>query len=289
MNHLCTVSDINFLAKGLSMYDSILETTKSKFILHYLCIDDESYDKLKKLNIKNLEIYSVSDFLKKDTTLKKLSLWDYRYFCWSLASYFSNFLQNTKNISIMYIDSDIFFHQDIELIYQDISEKSIGMFRHRQFGLNQNRPEGFYNVGVLFFKNNDCGKKILNWWSDAVLNMKYPELSTCGDQKYLDYFSNLCENKEIFIDGNIGHGAPWHWQIYDLENYSKDGTIIWEGKIQNLVFTHFSQFQLLDSGYVPSTMHHIYTPMENYSKNIELKKIYDLYYNKLLETKEKYL
>lgn len=65
---------------------------------------------LKKINNDRLVIYNVNDLLENDEELKNLKNSDYRYFCWSLASYFSNYLL-TKNIwdSITYVDSDIYF------------------------------------------------------------------------------------------------------------------------------------------------------------------------------------
>ena len=114
-----------------------------------------------------------------------------------------------------------------------------------QAGHFGNKPHpngnGWFNVGVVHFKNSDVGKELLSWWADAVLHKKYPELATCGDQKYLDAFLEHAEN--IFIDGNIGHGAPWHWQLYDYSSYFEDGCITWKGEKQKLIFSHFSDFE----------------------------------------------
>ena len=287
MINLCTVSDINFLIKGLTLYESIISHNKD-CILHYLCIDDESYSKLLDLKIKNLKAYNVKDLLSKDNNLKSLKSWDYRYFCWSLASYFSNFLLETNDFDVTYIDSDIFFHQDIKILLDEIGTNEIGIFRHRQFPLSNERPEGFYNVGVVHFKNKEYGRSILKWWSDAVLHMKYPHLSTCGDQKYLDEFPKMCPQENIFIDGNIGHGAPWQWQLYDFSSYTTDGCITWGDKKQKLLFSHFSQFVMEENTYIPSTQHHIYTPLNSYAVIPGLKNIYDDYYNKLKNIKIKY-
>ena len=287
MKHLATVSDKNFLIKGLTLYESLI-AKNNDFILHYLLIDQEVYENCKKLENENLKFYSASELIKKDTALNLLKEKSYKYFCWSLASYFSNYLLENNDFDITYIDSDIFFHQDIKILMDEIGDNQIGIFRHRQFPLNFNRPEGFYNVGVVHFKNKEHGKSVLKWWSDAVLHMKYPHLSTCGDQKYLDEFPNMCPRDYIFIDGNIGHGAPWQWQLYDFSDYENDGTIIWDGNKQKLSFSHFSQFVFNEDSYIPSTQHHMYTPLSSYKEISGLKLIYDDYYNKLKEIKVKY-
>ena len=78
------------------------------------------------------------------------------------------------------------------------------------------------------------------------------------------------------------------WQLYDLRKYEEDGTINWEGEVQKLIFTHFSQFVYRDDGYVPTTMHWQYTPEQHYTVRPDLKFIYDEYYLKVREAKEKY-
>jgi len=288
MINICTVSDINYLIKGLTLYDSLIEFS-SDFKLHYLCIDDASFNELKKHETESLIPYNINDLLASDAVLSQLRDRNYKYFCWSLASYFTNYLMKQKIGDITYIDSDILMHDDIQTILTAIGDREIGIFRHRQFPLNTPRPEGFYNVGITHFKaDGDVAKHILNWWADAVLNQKYPHLSTCGDQKYLDEFPNMCPDDLIFIDGDIGHGAPWQWQLFDFSDFEKDGSIIWEGRKQKLIFSHFSQFVMGENSYQPTTMHFPYTPLSDYSSRKELKLIYDNYYNKLKQTKIKY-
>jgi hypothetical protein len=288
MIDICTTSDTNYLIKGLTLYESLLIFTKN-FRLHYLCIDELSYNKLIQYSSDTLIVYNIHNLLVNDSKLELLKNTDYRYFCWSLASYFTNYLMKNKIVDeITYIDSDILFYDDLRVILNAIDFKEVGLFRHRQFDLTSNRPEGWFNVGVLHFKRGDVGQDLLNWWADAVLNQKYPHLATCGDQKYLDQLLSMVPEDTIFIDGNIGHGAPWLWQLYDLSTYVNDGCITWGDKKQKLVFTHFSQFVMCDVTYIPSTQHHIYTPIANYNTVFGLKIIYDDYYNRLIKIKLKY-
>jgi len=273
--NMCTISDKNYLSQGIALYESLLATSKD-FTLHYLCLDNTTYEKLSKIE-KNIKVYHIDDLIKNDNKLLKLKNSDYSYFCFALASYFSEKLINGFE-SITYIDSDIYFHKNIDIVFEEIGNRDVGIFRHRQFPLDNPKPEGYFNVGVVHFKNTAKGKETLSWWTDAVMNKKYPMLATCGDQKYLDYFPEICKN--IYIDENIGHGAPWQWQMYDILS---NGNIIWEGNEQPLVFTHFSKFKINETGYDPSTMHHCYTPEEMYKENKNLNLIYENYYNHIKE------
>jgi len=274
MKHLCTVSDINYLHQGLALYNSLKESS-TNFKLHYLCLCDTSYDVISKIDNENIQAYHIKHLLTADEKLQSIRNSDYSYFCWLLSSYFCNMLL-PKFDNIMYIDSDIYFHKDIQIVYDEIGDRDVGIFRHRMFPLHIERGEGKYNVGVIYFKNSEDGNKTLSWWADAVLNKKYPELATCGDQKYLDNFPTICSN--IYIDKNIGHGAPWQWQVYELLG---NGKLIWEGQEQDLVFTHFASFKLTQSGYIPTMQHRCYTAANEYENNKYLKAIYDEYYLKI--------
>lgn len=285
MIHLTTVSDYNYLTKGIALYESLLNTSDD-FVLHYLCVDDKTYDKLIECDFDKLIVYNINDLLNDDKSLMKLKDSDYRYFCWSLASYFTNNLMIKLDSPLIYIDSDIYFHKSIDELYSLMKLESIGLFKHRQF--NTERPEGAYNVGVCYFNNDINGKAILNWWADAVLHKKYPELATCGDQKYLDNFTKLCPEDLFFDESEVGHGAPWLWQLYDYSKFNENGNIIWNGVEQKLYFTHFSQFIYNENDYIPSGMHHMYTSLSMYKEIPALKSIYDEYYNKLKNIVEKY-
>lgn len=284
MINLTTVSDYSYLTKGLTLYESLLKTSDG-FILHYLCIDDESYNKLITHECDSLRVYNVNDLVNADESLMNLKNSEYRYFCWSLASYFTQYLMVKLDTPLIYIDSDIYFHQNINELYELMKPKSIGIFKHRQF--TTERPEGAYNVGVCYFNNDIVGKHILNWWSNSVLYKKHPQLATCGDQKYLDAFPTMCPDDLFFNETEIGHGAPWLWQLYDYSKYG-EGNIIWNGVEQKLYFTHFSQFVYNENTYTPSAMHHIYTSLNMYNEIPVLKMIYDEYYNELKKTITKY-
>jgi hypothetical protein len=283
--NICTLSDFNFLAKGLSLYDSLVKYNKD-LVLHYLCTDSKSYDKLKDYECETLKVY-IDEFSNPD--LDSLKQEDPEYYFYCLSSYFSYFIMKSKDCDVTYVDSDIIFYDGIQIILNEIGEKDVGIFRHRQYPFNFPNNNGFFNVGVVHFKNTELGNNILNWWSDAVLHRKYPELATCGDQKYLDAFLGIPE-ENLFIDGNIGHGAPWQWQLYDYSEYFNDGSIIWNGEKQKLLFSHFSNFDynLEKDEFTPAVRHSPYTPQNLYKEIKELGHIHQEYFTNIKKTIAKY-
>lgn len=287
--NVVTLSDYNYLPKGLALYDSLIKTG-SEFTLHYLCLDEKTLGKFSELNLENIIVYSAKDLASSDETLNQIRETDYWFFCMASASYFMNYLMNSGIEELTYVDSDIYFHQSINSLIEAFGDRQVAIFRHRQFPLDAPRPEGFYNVGVVHFKKGKFGSKILNWWSDAVLNRKFPELATCGDQKYLDRFPEMCPEDMIYLDGDVGHGAPWQWQMLDLSSLLIDGTIVFEGRRQKYFFSHFSQFSydLSKNNYIPATMHHIYVSLDKYQSNADLKNLYDNYFSSVKEAITKY-
>jgi len=289
MIDICTVADSRYFLQGLTLFESIKDKASVPFKFHFLCINEEDY-----LNHKDkhegIIFYNAKDFLSRSKILNNHYQEKYNYFCWTLASFFSYYLLKYENTnSITYVDSDMYFYKDINLLYEKIKNKDCAIFRHRQFSLNENRIEGLYNVGVVYFNNTPKGLEVLGWWADAVLNKKYPELATCGDQKYLDAFSQIVGPENIFIDGDIGHGAPWMWQLYDLSELN-DGYITWNGVKQEYYFSHFSQFNynIENNTFKHSTMHECYTNNNQLFLNPVLDKHHKDYFDNIKQTKIKY-
>lgn len=266
IKHICTVSDKKYIQQGLGLLHS-LKKSSVKYQVHYLCLDSETVDRMSKE--PNVITYTpehiLPEFLKTD----------YKYYACSGAALFSYYLLKNNPIdSILYCDVDIFFHRDVSELYTSLFGSNVGIFRHRCFTPSMNRSEGMYNVGVVYF--NRKGFEISEWWADAVTYKKYKPLSTCYDQKYLDAFPILTDK---LCDDCVGHAAPWNWYLYDLSQLD-DHKIFYNGVWQNLIFTHFSQFKIVDSDtYIASTAHQSYTRNDKIFEEPPLKRLYNNYFN----------
>lgn len=286
MKHITALSDSKYLLYGIALLESLKNTSSIPITVHYFCIDQSCYDILTRMSLPNVAVYHPSTlFNDQNKQLCHLKNTNFQYLCWSLASVFTNYIMQTANCdSVTYIDSDIYFHMDIAMLFAKFGEKDCGIFRHRFLEDYQESPYGKYNVGVVYFKKSTLGQEVLRWWADAVLYKKYPEYATCGDQRYLDLFPRLCGKENIYIDEGIGHGAPWNWLVYDLSKISS-GTITWRTQVQPLVFTHFSKFVYdLQKNTFQCTDVNIYHPYTNYNKIYENKPLYELheqYFNSL--------
>jgi len=257
MRNYCTLSDIRYLHYGLALHDSLLRHSEP-FILYYLCLDSETYEKLSDLGVPEIVPISLEEIMEQRKELKKASTLAPSYealnvaqqtnadatqlqFFWSLTPYFTWYIFNSKDLdNILYIDSDIYFFSSLEPIFREVKNKSIGIVRHRT---PYNAAVGEFNVGIVYFKNTLKGHQCLDWWKECLLNPKnefYSSHGMCGDQKYLELFPALFGDENVcVIDDTVGHIAPWNfaYQTYDNEG------LTWRDKKQPLTYSHFSNFK----------------------------------------------
>lgn len=280
--HINILCDYNYINYAVALIYSIKMNSSLHIILNFLCLDEATYDIISNLNF-TIHCFKESDILH-NTQLIYLKNTDRTYYIYTLSSYFTNYimLNNDDCDSVMYIDADIYFHKDIQYLYDAFQDTDVGIFRHRFENDDIMTGAGKFNVGVVYFKKSKKGKQVLDWWTDAVLYRKYAErgLNTMGDQKYLDEFPVLCNENEIFIDGDVGHGAPWNWNDYDLSNIH-NYEIAYKSQKQMLIFTHFSKFICDFEKNTYNANWHGYYPLTNNGKiynNKNLKKIHDEYF-----------
>ena len=132
MKNFCTLSDVNFLPFGLALHDSLKRNFDDDFKLFYLCTDDASYDKLtlsdKSLSRarENQPSYEAVNVANRTGASAK----EIQYF-WCLSPYLSwHILDNYDIEDVLYVDSDIYFFNNLKKIYDEIGNKSVGVVRH---------------------------------------------------------------------------------------------------------------------------------------------------------------
>ena len=241
MRNYCTLSDKNYLINGLALIDSLEKLSSEDFKIYYLCMDDETFTTLSDLEndkvipVPMSDLESDKDFptLKKNTNYIPNSH-DCTY-CFALGSFLTEYVMRHYVLDeVLYTDSDIIFYQDPKLIFDEVGDRSIGIMLHRHVPIGHH--VGGYNVGVVYFKNDEVGYKCLKWWRDCVMdptNEWFTQYGSVGDQVYLEAFEPLfgVENVSV-IDNSIGHGAPWNFRLYQYDGED----IIWGGKRQKMVF-----------------------------------------------------
>lgn len=291
MKNFCTVSDNNFCDRVWALNHSLKEGSP-EYVLHVLAIDDLAYENFSHSfdqRNENIRVHSLENLKKSDQALVSSSENIPSYeainvcngdidkarhmqFIWSLAPYFTWYcMESVECEDIMYIDADIYFFGNWTKIYDNLSDTSIGIVEHRcPYG----SMNGKYNVGIVYFKSDFDGYKCLTWWKNCLLftdNDYYSTHGTCGDQKYLELFEKLFDGV-VVMDSFIGHLAPWNYWHHGYTGY---GQVVWDDKIQDIMYCHFSNFKPnYDEGtYLMAPRHGL-----SDTPHSVVKKMYDEYY-----------
>jgi hypothetical protein len=252
--YICTISDDHYLSRGLALIESLKKYNDDVHVF-YLCINDKCFNNVKNTKIDGVEFIHVKDIIKNDSrflniipsreatavgSVTEISQ-DLIELAYKMSSYFPKYCLDVYDIDhVIYMDADIYFYKSLDTIYSDVGDKSFGIVEHRipYSGC------GKYNVGVIYNKNNKTAKSILDFWSYCVLDPNNPfaeKFGTCGDQKYLELIYTLYGSDNIAIIGDsTGHLAPWN--IPHHRYMHERGKIVWENKIQDLVYIHYSNF-----------------------------------------------
>lgn len=294
MFNCCTLSDYNYLLKGLVLYDSLEKYTKEDFILYYLCLDDKTFDILNELNLEKIRPVSLKELEYNSPDLQRIKQQiSYKEYCFTLSSYFTWYLLKTKNIeSCLYVDSDIIFYDSLKRVFDTVKDKSIGIITHRHIK-DLNHYVGYFNVGIVFFKNNIKGMESLTFWKNLMLdpsNEYSKEYGTCGDQRYLVLLYKMFEKHVKIIDEDIHYSAPYNFPLYSYEDFKLENKQIgWKGKKDNIVFCHFIKFKIIDFDNNKFQATETIQEEQELFKIPQIKELYNEYFQLNKECLKKYL
>jgi hypothetical protein len=248
MNYYCTLFDSNYFLRGYTMVKSLLEKDPNSFI-YIFPFDEEAYNSLEKLNIRNVKLVSLKEFENK----KLLSVKEERTraeYCWTCTPWIIKYcIEFFKLEQCIYVDADLFFFDNPQLLLDEAKNSSILITEHRYSKkYDQTKNNGKYCVQFLEFKDTDNGRLALNWWADKCIEWCFARIEDgkFGDQKYLDDWESRF--KEVHSLKYLGGGvAPWNLDSYRLINIINDKIELIEEKTNttfNLIFYHFHEVKL---------------------------------------------
>jgi len=255
MEYFCTYFDINYLSRGLVLYDSLLKHVDD-FRLFILCHDEETFVTLKQLDREKIIPINIKDFEMNDFQLKQAknnrSKIEYYFTCTpSLPLYI---LKNNLAIeSIAYLDADLYFFDSYDTVKTEVGNASIAIIPHHfPFGNEDKLQFGKFNVGYIFFRNDFHGLRCLEEWRSNCIKWCYDKVENgkFADQKYLDQWPNDYENLKI-INHKGMNLAPWNIKQYNI--VQRDGKI--QVDLDNLVFVHFHAFRKIKNRFYEPGLH----------------------------------
>lgn len=260
------------------MCQSLLKQDKQAYI-YILAIDLDTYHILKKYTFLNAEIILLSDF--EDQEL--LNVKSYRTlgeYCWTITPSLILYCLKKYNLSqVCYVDADLFFYNNPNILIQEAKNNAILLSPHRYTEkYDQSKTSGIYCVQFMNFQDTPEGLDALTWWRNACIEWCYNrvEPNRFGDQKYLDGWPQRF--KSVHVLEHLGGGvAPWNVQQYDLipshDNHLKmkfKGNVVFD-----LVFYHFHGVKFYSNSQVDFGGYFLDKTIKN--------KIYHPYVKKILE------
>lgn len=245
--HICTLFTKDYLIQGLALYNSLRQTTPD-FHLWVLCVDDEAYTLLAKMNLPKVTLISLEN-VKTERLAALASQRKNNEFCWTLkASFVMYLLKNNVNLdSILYLDADLYFFQDVKSIHREWGDKSIFLTK-LWLGPKWAKKVGTFSAGLIGFKRDRGGMRCLASWRRKCLKWcsQRPDRGRWADQKYLDRWPSITDSITISSNKGINTG-PWN---------IRKGTVVQETnqaltfEDQPLICYHFSGFELISQNEV---------------------------------------
>jgi hypothetical protein len=283
MKAFCTLFDSRYLSRGLAMYESLTSQTPDSH-LYIFPFDDVALDILRKLNLPSATIVSLAEFEDPELLRVKPTRSPVEY-CWTCTPSIVRYCIRTFGLDMCaYVDADTFFYSDATPLLDEMGDADAMIIEHRYTPENDSSAtSGIYNVQFMPFRATVRGTAILEWWREACLESceLKPEEGKCGDQKYLDDWTERFSGG-VHVLRHLGGGvAPWNVQQYTFFT-SGNGKV--QGKRLSdqvqfpLVFYHFHALKPMDngdiyptnSGYVfdESVMRLIYVPYVAYLASV---------------------
>ena len=279
MMNFCTLFDSYYLHKGIATYLS-LENVTDDFHLYVMAFDKECYEKLQSIGFQHITVELVDDFETPELLAVKPTRTRAEY-CWTCgSSIVYHFIKKYNLESLTYIDADMMFMGNPQILLDEIGDCSVGLSPH--FETIENKNAGKFCVQFVYFRNDERGMAALTWWKDRCIEWcfaKYED-GKFGDQKYLDYIPEKFDGVHIFENRGCGV-APWNMHQY---KFGEGLSFSYKGVDYQTVFYHMhGTIFNFDNGVLSLTMKY------DDAYKIEKEKFFYPYLNLVKDVYEKYL
>ena len=215
-----TLFDSFFLPQGLALYHSLLRHGGS-FRLWVLCVDQECFNFLNSLKLRNLFLLNLSDLETNDLLRIKKDRKRSEY-CWTLTPWSIQWaLEADLSASrVTYVDADTYFLQSPNPIFHEFerSEKAFLITEHSYSPkYDMTHVSGRFCVQFVPVVRG-AGQPLLDYWRDKCMEWCYDrfEDGKFGDQKYIEDISLLFESKVLSLASDGRFLAPWNVDRFPL-------------------------------------------------------------------------
>jgi putative methyltransferase (TIGR04325 family) len=240
IHHYCSYFDHNYLPRALLLIES-LRAQRAAFHLHVVCLSDLCARLLRQLALPDVSIIELDALERRYPELLAVKAGDRTAieYIFTVTPFMPAYcLETTPGLTeITYLDSDIYFYDDPQRVFDHIGPRSIAIIPHR-FSPDhaEDRQYGEFNVGWITFRATDEGLRCLEDWRRDCLDWCYDRLEgdRFADQRYLDRWPHAYQDLKI-VSLKGANVAP-----YNVDNYvvtERDGRFWCDD--EPLIFYHF--------------------------------------------------
>jgi putative methyltransferase (TIGR04325 family) len=280
IRHYCSYFDHNYLPRALLLIDS-LRAQGAAFHVHALCLSELCATIMTELALPDVSIIELATFERHYPELHgvKSERTPLEYIFTMTPFLPSYCLETTEGLDeITYLDSDLYFYDDPELVFAEIGDRSIGIIPHR-FSANRadHRPFGEFNVGWVTFRMTPEGRRCLTEYRRNCLDWcsERPDNGRFADQGYLNSWPQ--DYAGVAVIGHKGANVA----NYNVDNYAvseHDGRFWCDD--QPLIFYHFHAVYLQPEG-----TYFIDYPGEHFARDaVVIRRLYRPYLARLIQT-----
>jgi hypothetical protein len=222
VEHFVTLFNSLFLPQGLALHMS-MERHVREYVLWILCVDDETYDVLGRLDLPNVRRLKLSDLEAPELQEVKPGRTTSEY-CWTLTPFAPRFVFEADSSvgRVTYIDADLWFRKHPKKLFDelDAANKHVLITDHAYAPeYDQSATSGQYCVQFVTFTRSG-GEHVRKWWEERCIEWCFArfEDGKFGDQKYLDDWPerfvdavHVLRDKELVL-------APWNASRFPYGN-----------------------------------------------------------------------
>lgn len=244
----CTLFDSNYLVKAVAMHRTLRRKAPDAHLTAFV-FDDLAKRVLDELALPGLSVVTLAELEEFDRDL--LAVKGERTateYCWTstpaLPLYV--FAHRPEVEEVTYLDADLGFFADPQLLFDEIGDASVCITPHRYAPEYAHQEvNGIYCVQWVTFRRDERGLAALQWWHDRCIEWCYYRLEDgkLGDQKYLDDWPERFEGVHV-LEHKGGGLAPWNVTRYSIER--RDGNVVVDD--DPLVFFHYHRLELRRRG-----------------------------------------
>lgn len=217
--HFVTLFDSTFLPNGLALHKSLVRHSPD-FHLWIICMDSTTESAIKDLSLPHVTTLALAEVETPELLVVKKSRSIAEY-CWTLTPFSVDFVFNQDPTieRATYIDADVWFAQDPQLLFKEM--ETVGaqaLITPHAYSPEhaQNIRFGIYCVQFMPF-TRDGSLAIREDWQSKCLDWCFAvdEPDRFGDQKYLDQWPGDFGSMVHVLRGVEKTQAPWNALSFD--------------------------------------------------------------------------